>query len=63
MLRTNHSLFEYKVIDAGGEIIQYSDTPLTNCFVEEILVQATKTLVETLPQEFGFFPIAEVSTN
>jgi len=62
VFRTNHSMFEYKVIDMSGQPdVSYIDTPLQNCFVEEILVQITKTLTTVLPPQFGFFPTAAVS--
>jgi hypothetical protein len=61
VFRTNHSLFEYKIIEIGSDSISYADTTLVNCFVEEILVKNTKNLEAVLPSQFGFFPKAEVS--
>jgi hypothetical protein len=63
VFRTNHSMFEYKVIDTGGNDILYEETPFQNCFVEEILIRNTKNLDTVLPAEFGFFPKAEVNRN
>ena len=63
MFRTNHSLFEYKVINVGSDSISYADVTLVNCFVEEILVKITKNLESVLPAQFGFFPKAEVDRN
>ena len=63
MFRTNHSMFEYKVIDAGKDTISYADVTLLNCFVQEILVKNTKNLESILPSQFGFFPKAEVSRD
>lgn len=60
VFRTNHSMFSYKVLDAGEADIQYQNSPLSNCWVEEILVRITKDLDSTLPDDFGFFPTAEV---
>jgi hypothetical protein len=54
-------MFEYKVVDTGGLNIDYRDTPLVDCWVEEILVRNTKNLDAALPPDFGFFPRAEVS--
>jgi hypothetical protein len=60
-IHTNQSMFEYKVVDTQGMDIEYRDTPLTNCWVEEILVRISKNLEAALPPDFGFFPTAEVS--
>lgn len=60
MFRTNHSMFEYKVIDVSNASIPYMNVSLQNCFVEEILVRVTKNLQMILPSQFGFFPKAEV---
>jgi hypothetical protein len=61
VFRTNHSLFEYKVIDVANDSISYADVTLVDCFVEEILVKNTKNLNSILPSQFGFFPRAEVN--
>jgi hypothetical protein len=60
-IRTNQSMFEYKVVDTEGVNIDYRDTPLVDCWVEEILLRNTKNLDAALPPDFGFFPKAEVS--
>lgn len=60
VLRTNHSMFAYKVVDTGQADIEYQNSPLSNCWVEEIIVRNTKDLDLSLPADFGFFPKAEV---
>ena len=60
VFRSNHSMFAYKVVDTGQTDIQYQNSPLSNCWVEEILVRITKDLDSILPADFGFFPKAEV---
>jgi len=61
VFRTNHQMFEYKVIDIGRVDVAYSNDTLQGCFVEEILVQNTKDLTTVLPSQFGFFPSAQVA--
>src|SRR5436189_3514126 len=63
VFRTNHSMFEYKVIDAGKNGISYTDVSLSNCFVQEIRIICSKNLETTLPPQFGFFPRAEVCSR
>jgi len=60
VFRTNHSMFAYKVVDTGQAGIEYQNSPLSNCWVEEIIVRNTKDLDISLPPDFGFFPKAEV---
>lgn len=52
-------MFEYKVVRTGEEDIEYRDVPLQNCWVEEILVIATRSFDTPVPTQFGFFPKAE----
>lgn len=61
VFRTNHSMFSYKVSAIGQADSQYQNSPLSSCWVEEILVRITKDLDSSLPADFGFFPKAEVS--
>jgi len=61
VVRTNQSMFQYKVLSIGDEDTEYRDVPLQNCWVEEILVLTTKSLDTSLSTQFGFFPKAEVA--
>ena len=54
VFRTNHSLFEYKVIDVANDSISYADVTLVDCFVEEILVKNTKNLNSSTPFAIWF---------
>ena len=53
-------MFAYKVVDTGQADIEYKNSFLSNCCVEEIIVRNTKDLDSNLPADFGFFPKAEV---
>jgi hypothetical protein len=63
VFRTNHQMFEYKVMLAGSDDLRYENNTLQGCFVEEILVQNTKNLAIVLPPQFGFFPTAQVGPS
>jgi hypothetical protein len=60
VFRTNHSAFQYRVVDTAGTTLAYNDTPLQNCWIEEILVRNVRSLNSILPPEFGFTVKAEV---
>jgi hypothetical protein len=54
-------MFQYTVMNSVGQYdILYEDTPLQNCWIQEILVRANRELTTVLPPQFGFFPTAEV---